>query len=154
VKAVLARICSAATRPFGLFGGMYRRMEVRGRLAARKYVAVIIGGGSGARQIADCLGLCGVSNVIHNTVNETVADVLTLSPDVVLSDISIDDTEGIETALRIRESLPKCVILLYSSARVGISNLDAPARTAIRAIVFRSIANNERTLPMYLLISS
>jgi DNA-binding NarL/FixJ family response regulator len=87
-------------------------------------------------------------------VNETVADVLTLSPDVVLSDISIDDTEGIETALRIRESLPKCVILLYSSARVGISNLDAPARTAIRAIVFRSIANNERTLPMYLLISS
>jgi CheY-like chemotaxis protein len=70
------------------------------------------------RVIADTLSIILNKNGFDASAvysgNAAVARAQEIKPELVISDVIMDDMNGIEAAIRIRELLPRCKILLFS----------------------------------------
>jgi DNA-binding NtrC family response regulator len=69
-----------------------------------------------ADSLAEILRLHGYEVKAHYSGESAMADALEFSPQVVLSDIQMNTIDGVETAVRIRETQPQCRIILVSAS--------------------------------------
>jgi DNA-binding NtrC family response regulator len=69
-----------------------------------------------ADTLAEILKLHGYEAKAHYSGESALADAKEFCPHVVLSDIHMQKIDGIETALRFRESQPECRIILFTAS--------------------------------------
>jgi DNA-binding NtrC family response regulator len=69
-----------------------------------------------ADTLAEILKLHGYEAKAHYDGESALADAIEFCPNVVLSDIQMQKIDGIETALRFRESHPACRIILFTAS--------------------------------------
>ena len=87
--------------------------------SSRVRVAVIDDERIIADTLAEILKLHGYEAKPHYNGESALVDAGEFRPDVVLSDIQMGKIDGIETALRIRETQPQCRIILFTASPVG-----------------------------------
>src|SRR5437899_7847016 len=84
------------------------------------------------RVIADTLATILNQNGFEATAvysgSEAVDRALTNRPDLVISDVIMQDMNGIEAAIRIRQGLPSCKILLFSGQAATADLLEKARR--------------------------
>lgn len=80
------------------------------------------------RVIADTLAIIlnqsGFEATAVYTGEKAVETARTLKPDMLISDVIMTDLNGIDAAIRIRELLPECKILLFSGQAATADLLD------------------------------
>ncbi len=69
-----------------------------------------------ADTLAEILKLHGFEARAHYSGESALADAEAFCPQVVLSDIHMQKIDGIEAALRFRESYPECRIILFTAS--------------------------------------
>ncbi len=80
-----------------------------------------------ADTLATILNQNGFEATAVYTGSEAVSRARSSRPDLVISDVIMQDMNGIEAAIRIRQSLPGCKILLFSG-QAATANLLEKAR--------------------------
>ena len=88
------------------------------RINTKPRVAVIDDEPIIADTLTEILNLHGYEARAHYSGEDALATVGEFCPQVVLSDVRMEKIDGIETALRIRESQPGCRIILFTASPV------------------------------------
>ncbi len=72
-----------------------------------------------ADSLAEILRLHGYDAKAHYSGESATADAAEFCPQVVLSDVQMNTMDGVETALRIRESQPECRIIFVAASAMS-----------------------------------
>ncbi len=88
------------------------------RTTSKARVAVIDDEPIIADTLTEILNLHGYDAQAHYSGESALSSVVDFRPQVVLSDVRMEKIDGIETALRIRDSQPGCRIILFTASPV------------------------------------
>ena len=86
----------------------------------RPRVAVIDDEQIVADTLAHILNMSGYQAKAHYSGESAIADAKVFRPQTILSDVRMSKIDGIETAIRIRESQPECRIILFTASPLRI----------------------------------
>ncbi len=137
-------------RALTLAWGKAQRLRERLRFRLRtKPRAVVIGSTVAAKRMAAYLTECGLESRVSATPAEVIAD-SALQPDIIIADLLVTGSRGMESVRQLRRSLPNSTVCFYSSALLG--NMGGDFHLCLGRTVLRLAARDVDRDSVYLLL--
>ena len=134
--------------PKWVMGGADQRSDDSGHVAHSKPVKIVVVDDEPviAETVVEILKEEGFEAVSVSNGNAAVELAKTLRPDIILSDVIMPGLNGIETAIRIREIVPACKVILFSGQAATVDLLENARRQGHRFEVLAKPVSPERLI--------